>query len=227
MTELAQGEALSPSSARAIVERASLGARTMASSVETTDRLAFARSLVYHTVSAYWTQARSATGIDWTLRTPPSEIELPSVSMEAAELASTVGRAAAAIDVLDAGYMIGAIYTGMMPAEIRARLGAHYTPPALCRRLLDMATEAGVDWRTARVLDPACGGGAFLSPLAQHMAASMDGAGPGTVLTSIQRRLRGYELDPFAAWMSQVFLDVTLAEFSEAAGTRLKPLVRV
>ena len=123
--------------------------------------------------------------------------------------------------------MIGAIYTGMMPAEIRARPGAHYTPPALCRRLLDMAKEAGVDWRTARVLDPACGGGAFLSPLAQRMAASMDGAGPGTVLASIQRRLRGYELDPFAAWMSQVFLDVTLAEFCGESGTRLKPLVRV
>jgi len=227
MTALAQGEALSPSTARAIVERGTLGARTMASSLETTDRLSFARSLVYHTVSAYWTQARSATGLDWTLRTPPSEIELASVSVEAAQLAGTVGRAAAAIDVLDAGYMIGAIYTGMMPAEIRARLGAHYTPPALCRRLLDMATEAGVDWRTARVLDPACGGGAFLSPLAQRMAASMKGAGPGTVLASIQRRLRGYELDPFAAWMSQVFLDVTLSGFCGEAETRLNPLVRV
>ena len=227
MSAVAHGEALSPSLARAIVERGSLGVRTIASSVNTADRLSFARSLVYHTVSAYWARARSAAGIDWTLRTLPPEVELASIPIEADELARTIGRAAGTLDVLDAGYMIGVIYTGMMPAEVRARLGAHYTPPALCRRLLDLATEAGVDWRTARVLDPACGGGAFLAPLARRMAASMDGAGPGTVLGSIQRRLRGYELDPFAAWMSQVFLDVTMAQLSADAGRRPKPLVQV
>ena len=54
-----------------------------------------------------------------------------------------------------------------------ARLGAYFTPPALCERLLDMATEAGVDWRTARVLDPAYGGGVFLAPVARRMADSL------------------------------------------------------
>ena len=56
------------------------------------------------------------------------------------------------------------IYTAMMPRRVRSELGAYYTPPALCERLLDMATEAGTDWATARVLDPACGGGASWHP---------------------------------------------------------------
>ena len=70
---------------------------------------------------------------------------------------------------MDAGYMIGVLYTGMMPGRFRAQSGAYYTPPALCERLLDMATEAGVDWRSARVLEsglwrgciPVSGGAAY------------------------------------------------------------------
>lgn len=59
-------------------------------------------------------------------------------------MATRIGLAAADLDVRDASYMIGALYTGMMPGTSRADLGAFYTPPVLCERLLDMATEAGL-----------------------------------------------------------------------------------
>ena len=115
----------------------------------------------------------------------------------------------------------------MMPAGVRARLGAYYTPPTLCERLLDMATEAGVDWCTARVLDPACGGGAFLAPVARRMAERLKENGAGAALEEIQRRLSGFERDPFAAWMSQVFLDAALLDLCAEAGARLRSVVRV
>ena len=118
------------------------------------------------------------------------------------------------------------IYTGMIPVRLRAELGAYYTPPALCERLLDMATEAGVDWRSARILDPACGGGAFLSPVARRIMENLDDCSAETVLNNIQQRLHGFELDPFAAWLSMVFLDVTLGELCQVAGTRLRSLVQ-
>ena len=123
--------------------------------------------------------------------------------------------------------MIGSLYTGMMPKRERARLGAYYTPPALCDRLLDMATDAGIDWETARVLDPACGGGAFLAPVARRMAASMKNCGASVTLKHIQHRLRGFELDAFAGWMSQVFVDVTLEALYDDTGERLDPIVQV
>ena len=123
--------------------------------------------------------------------------------------------------------MIGALYTGTMPKQRRAELGAYYTPPALSDRLLDMATEAGVDWRTAQVLDPACGGGAFLSPVARRMVASMEGADPVTALKSVEKRLCGIELDPFAAWLSQVFLDATLTNLWTAVGRRPQISIQV
>ena len=107
-----------------------------------------------------------------------------------------------------------------MPKKLRSRLGSYYTPPRLCERLLDMATETGVDWSTARVLDPACGGGAFLSPIARRMAAGLGDANPTEALANIEGRLRGIELDPFAAWLSQVFLDATLTELGMAGERR-------
>ena len=46
-------------------------------------------------------------------------------------------------------------------------------------------------------------------------------------LKDIQRRLKGFELDPFAAWMSQVFLDMTLDDLCHEAGMRISQVLRV
>ena len=46
-------------------------------------------------------------------------------------------------------------------------------------------------------------------------------------LHQIQQRLRGFELDAFAGWMSQVFVDMTLSALYDAAGERLRSIVQV
>lgn len=209
------------------IEEESSRARVLASSIEQQHRMAFARSMVFGAVKAYWQRLHDMSDIRGTLRKPPFDFENIPVSAEAGELAGKIGGAAADLDAIDAGYAIGVFYTTMMPGGVRAQHGAYYTPPALCDGLLDMAEDAGVDWRTARILDPACGGGAFLSPVARRMANALRNCDAGIALTSIERRLRGFELDPFAAWMSQVFLDVTLAVLCNRAGMRLAPVVRV
>ena len=158
---------------------------------------------------------------------PPLEIDALTGRLDEIELALTIGKAVAQLNIVDANYMIGMIYTGLMPGTLRSRLGAHYTPPALCDRLLDMATEAGVDWCNARVLDPACGGGAFLPPIVRRIAASLQGAEPKTVLDAIQQQVLGIEIDPFAAWMSEMFLDVTLEELGVDVSQKRNPVVRV
>lgn len=179
---------------------------------EAGDRLPFAQIVVYNTVAAFWDEVSkgSTVGGSHQLRPPPCSLTPTVLSGETLELAQNIGRKIATLDVADASYAIGRIYTETMPRERRSKLGAYYTPPALCERLLDMASQAGVDWSTARVLDPACGGGAFLSPVAMRMAASMKGMEPAAALESVENRLYGIELDPFAAWLSQVFLDATL-----------------
>ncbi|WP_157978132.1 N-6 DNA methylase, partial [Salmonella enterica] len=108
---------------------------------------------------------------------------------------------------IDAGYLIGSIYTAMLPTAYRSDLGAYYTPPPLVSRLLDLAEEAGVDFSTASVIDPACGGGAFLAPVAMRMLQRSKHASSEWKLAQIGKRLKGVEIDPFAAWMTHVLLE--------------------
>lgn len=79
--------------------------------------------------------------------------------------------------------------------------------------------------RAARVLDPACGGGAFLAPIAKHIIAQMPECSPRILLENIANRLRGYEIDPFGAWLAQVALDIVLLPFAAVAGKKTPNLV--
>jgi adenine-specific DNA-methyltransferase len=146
---------------------------------------------------------------------------------DAVAAATALGDAAAALKVEEAGYLIGSTYAAMLPREVRARDGVYYTPPPLVSRLLDAAEEAGVDWSTARVLDPACGGGAFLGPVAIRMVAGLRGCNRRVVVRNVITRLRGFEIDPFAAWMSQIFLTATLHTLLGGAETGAGDVVTV
>ncbi|MXZ28460.1 MAG: N-6 DNA methylase [Gammaproteobacteria bacterium] len=222
-----QIESFSHGATRAILTDGSAALRDFSSPDSPEQHLAIARSFVYRVVSEYWKRMSMVKVSPWPLRKLPAVITLAPLTDNAQFLARKLGTTAARLDVARAGYRIGVLYTGSMPEETRAKMGAHYTPPALCERLLDMATGAGVDWLRAKVLDPACGGGAFLSPLARRMATALEGCGAETVLRSIERRLSGNELDPFAAWLSEVFLDAAIADVCRAAGRRLNSVVRV
>jgi adenine-specific DNA-methyltransferase len=149
------------------------------------------------------------------------------LDFRSSSLAETLGKGAAFLDPISASYWLSVTYTGLLPDAMRSRLGVYYTPPALSARLLDLATEAGTNWKTCRVLDPACGGGAFLGPAALRMAREMAGKPPAEILLSVEQRLRGFEIDPFAARLSQTFLEIALAEPIAASGRRLSSLVSV
>ena len=100
--------------ARTIVEDGASSVRKLASSVEREERLGFARAVVLSVVSAYWKALQAVSGRGWPLRELPSDVGLASVPEEAAEQAQSIGIAAAGLDVLDAGYTIGVLYTGLV-----------------------------------------------------------------------------------------------------------------
>lgn len=214
-------------SARVAVNEGLAAARALASASTDLERLAFARTMAFAAVGAYRECALSDDNRGWGFVDLPATVTLSRLSSSAARIARSIGSAAATFDVAEAGYLVGAVYTATMPTRARAEFGAYYTPPALCERLLDMATQAGVDWRVARVLDPACGGGAFLSPVALRMAKSLRDSSPKIAFRNILQRLRGFEIDPFAAWLSEAFLGVALSDLCRAAGTRLPRVVEV
>jgi adenine-specific DNA-methyltransferase len=88
----------------------------------------------------------------------------------------------------------------------------YYTPPALADRMLDMVESSGIEWKAARVLDPACGGGAFLLPTAMRMRAALAHLVPELQIDAITSRLCGFEIDPFGAWLSQAWLEIGLSD---------------
>ena len=160
--------------------------------------LATARTLTFTAAGAYWDSLLASRGRPGALpfRELSSDIILAGVPGWAREMATAVGASCCELDCTEAGYRMGSLYTGLMPDEVRSTFGAYYTRPALCERLLDMVTSAGVDWATARVLDPACGGGAFLSPVAKRMMDYLGGCDPEVRLSSLESRLRGLRLIP-------------------------------
>lgn len=149
------------------------------------------------------------------------------IEPDARQLAEDTGVLIAEFPVEDAGYLIGSIYTVMLPSSLRSSLGAYYTPPPLVSRLLDLAEKAGFDFSKGTAVDPACGGGAFLAPVAIRMVKRMPKSSAEWTLKRIAKRLRGIEIDPFAAWMSSVILEASILPLCVEAKRRLPNLVTV
>jgi adenine-specific DNA-methyltransferase len=145
----------------------------------------------------------------------------------ATELARSMGRTAGKLPQLEALHHLTSLYAALLPEHYRGAAGAFYTPPSLAARLLDQAEEAGVDWVTAKVLDPAAGGGVFLVHAATRMLQALRECEPRLALRRIANRLRGLELDPQAAALAQVSLEVVLADTLKAAGEGAPAFVRV
>jgi adenine-specific DNA-methyltransferase len=97
----------------------------------------------------------------------------------------------------------------------------------LAGRLLDQATDEGVDWRSARVLDPAAGAGVFLVLAAMRMRRDLADCEPALALKLIGQRLLGLEIDPRAASLTQAAIEIALSDLAESAGDRLPCVVRV
>ncbi len=145
----------------------------------------------------------------------------------AAELARSIGRTAGKLPRLEALHTVTSLYAALLPEHYRGKAGAFYTPPCLASRLLDQAEEAGLDWATAKVLDPAAGGGVFLAHAATRMLVALGECDPRLAVRQIKNRLQGLELDPHAAALAQVSLEVVLAETVRAAGVEYPSLVHV
>jgi adenine-specific DNA-methyltransferase len=212
---------------KAALRSGKLMARAFASSFEGMEREAVARSFTRAVLETYWNKIQAQAGHAFPLPKLLVVQRTADLPDTAYALANTMGEAASALEPLAAAYLVSVTYTAMLPDDTRSRLGAYYTPPPLVERLVSMATKAGVDWHSCRVLDPACGGGAFLSAVATPLVRTAAGKSAERTIGDIASRLRGFEIDPFAAWLSQVFLEATLMPLCHRAGRRLPVLVEV
>jgi hypothetical protein len=200
-------------------------ARGFAEGLVDEERLGGARSFCREMGSAYWAARAITAGADWGVAACAHKAKL--CQREAGMVARSLGETLAMFDDVTAGYLMGTVYTAMLPTAMRSEMGAFYTPPQYVEHLLDQVERAGIDWTKARVADPACGGGAFLAPVALRMWRQSKRGSAELTLYDIAARLKGFELDPFAAWMSHVTMEAALLPLCVLAKKRLPNCIQV
>lgn len=206
-----------------------LDAKAYAEKIEKPElRCEFARSFCGITLDAFWSETCKVNGSSWKITEPFFQFDQLKFDLNSNALA--LGSILAKLPFPESSYLIGTIYTALLPHDTRSDFGAYYTPPALVDRLIEMVTDEGFDWQNSTVMDLSCGGGAFLSPVALRMVSSLPKKyikNPKKTIELISRRLKGFEIDPFAAWMSQVLVEIALIKTCIDAKTRLPTIVKI
>ncbi len=199
--------------------------RALAETLPDEERLRLAHTFGQKLIESWWKSACKQQKVSLSLRRRPKGTQSYLLSETLEGMAELTGQLASNLKPEIAAYQVGLTYTYTLPATYRSSLGIYYTPPVLTERLINHSTAAGVDWTNCRVLDPACGGGAFLTSVAQHIIKQLQHCSPHILLKNIANRLRGYEIDPFGAWVAQVALDVVLLPLSAQTGKKTPNLV--
>lgn len=129
----------------------------------------------------------------------------------------------ASLDGNEREYGISSAYALLIGADRRKLLSAYFTPPILAEAALQAADQFLIGASPA-VLDPACGGGAFLAPVAQRLAAAKvaQGMPAEKAVKQVLCGLKGIELDPGLASLSQALLRaMILRRFGVSADCRI------
>jgi adenine-specific DNA-methyltransferase len=185
------------------------------------ERIAFARAVTATVTAAYWAELGREGGRAFPIRlTPVRTVEVQR------EPFLRYAEACALLPAPEAFFQLGELYTSLLPSDYRTRHGIYYTPPALVGRLLDLVEAHGIDWSRARVLDPACGGAAFAAYVAERILRSSVKLPPEERLRDLSQRLTGFDVDPFAAWLSAVLLDVVCLPIMRMTNQRLDDVIR-
>jgi adenine-specific DNA-methyltransferase len=114
------------------------------------------------------------------------------------------------MDILTGAYWISSGYSLLIDKERRKKQAMYFTSPHLAKRLLD---NAGDSLLKGPIVDPACGGAAFLAPAALRVAEALQKRGQSSkeILLYIERSVHGVDTDPFLCFLSKTFLRIVLA----------------
>lgn len=123
----------------------------------------------------------------------------------------------------EAAYWLATTYAILVGEKLRTERALYFTPPRLAHRVIDKLVEHGASLTTQHWHDPACGGAAFLVPIAQRMSIALANGGLSAdqQLDHIERHLSGNDLDPALLEISREFLRMALSDLLAAAGRDL------
>jgi adenine-specific DNA-methyltransferase len=120
----------------------------------------------------------------------------------------------------EAAFWLATAYAIWVGEETRTARALFFTPPQLADRVIGNLVKHGASLMEDHWHDPACGGAAFLVPIAQQMAQSHErsGVSPSESVRRIEAQLSGSDLDETLIYLSQQFLLMALAPLLDRAG---------
>lgn len=115
---------------------------------------------------------------------------------------------------LEAAFWLSSAYALLVGRDHQSKYAMYFTPPALADRLIDNLIASGASLTKSIWKDPACGGGAFLTPVAVRMVAQLEeeNARSDRIVRTIAKNLVGNDLDPILANLSNNFIKMAMYE---------------
>lgn len=124
-------------------------------------------------------------------------------------------------EILIGAFWLSSAFAHLIAKEQRKACAMYFTPPYLSNRMIANAGDAIF---TGKIVDPACGGAAFLAPAALAISKQMaaQGKASGEILSHIECHLYGMDTEPFLCELSIAFLHMVLADHIIEAGRALR-----
>jgi len=121
---------------------------------------------------------------------------------------------------LEATYWLSSSYAILAEDSYRKKMAMFFTPVSLTEGLLSDLSNQGTDFGSCSFMDPACGGAAFLAPIALRMRTALfaKGLSPRKVLEHIEIHLHGTDLDSTLCELSKHFLCMALHNEIQKSG---------
>jgi adenine-specific DNA-methyltransferase len=104
-------------------------------------------------------------------------------------------------------YAVASAYSILIGDDKRKELSAYFTPPVLSEAVLQ-AAAGFLRGSNPTVLDPSCGGGAFITPIARFLISKRmsHGTVAATDVADVLKGINGIEIDPGLSALSQAIL---------------------
>ena len=122
--------------------------------------------------------------------------------------------------------ILGDIYQAFLPTAKRKRLGEFYTPPTIVDWLLEQTVYSHGE---GKLLDPSCGSGSFL---VRYVHRCLEDAKAreleiDSILPELQKNVWGFDLNPFAAFISHFQLMWAMIRFKPSRNQSDIPKIHV
>lgn len=157
---------------------------------------------------------------------PPSAIPSKKVLIQSRAVSAFV-RQLERLEFLDAAYWLSTAYATLSTEEYRKTLAMYFTPPPIAKRLIADLQREGARFGEDSVVDPACGGAAFLALVASCMRDALlkRNARPATILKHAESHLAGADLDKTLCALTEHFLHMVF--YPEICATGRRPKFRI